>query len=440
MEICSIFLSLLPLAYLVYVCVRYSVDVPFWDEWAMVPRFAHLASGTFTFRDLWQQHNEHRPLVPVATILLLAQLSGWNLRWEIAVSVLLGAGILGVFWAYLRRAFGARGGAPFWLLPALSLLVFSPVQWENWTWGWQIQVVMGTLASLMTIYLVALGSGAWRTFISAIACAVWATYSFGAGLILWLVQPAGIWLAATRHRPARLVVWCVAGAATFASYFYDYHAPPQPSMLSNFTSVSAVWHVVLYMLSNIGAPLTMFDTAWAPYVGAIAIVTWTTLVVRMRPRLAEPAVLFPALVGLQTMAIAGAAALSRSWMGIDQALSSRYCTMSIPLWCAVLCLAAVWRSTVPVARAHNFALAIGLSVLLAGTVASGQQGVFYAAGRAETLRFSRRGLIVGRSNVLLLTLYPNLDELRRFRSTLLRLHLSVFRPGQGSVYPHPEVE
>jgi hypothetical protein len=184
----------------------------------------------------------------------------------------------------------------------------------------------------------------------------------------------------------------------------------------------------------------MFSPEWAPYAGAIAIVVFSLFVLRMRKRLSDPAALFPTLVGLQTIAVAGAAALSRSWKGIDQALSSRYCTMSIPLWCAVLCLAAVWRSTVPVTRAHNFALAIGLSVLLAGTVASGQQGVFYAAGRAETLHFSRRGLIVGRSNVLLLTLYPNLEEVRRFRSTLLRLHLSVFRPEQGSVYPHPEAE
>jgi lysylphosphatidylglycerol synthetase-like protein (DUF2156 family) len=211
-------------------------------------------------------------------------------------------------------------------------------------------------------------------------------------------------------------------------------------MVSNFTSASAVWHVVLYALTDIGAPLTMFSTAWAPHAGAIAIVVFTLFVLRMRKRLSDPTVLFPTLVGLQAIAVAGAAALSRSWKGIDQALSSRYCTMSIPLWCALLCLAAVLRSSVPAARAYNRVLAVGLSVLLAATVASGQQGQFYAAGRAERLHFARRGLIVGRSNVLLLMLYPNLDEVRRLRSTLLRLHISVFRPGQDSDYPHPAVE
>ena len=30
-------LSALPLAYLVFVVARYSVDVPYWDQWELVP-------------------------------------------------------------------------------------------------------------------------------------------------------------------------------------------------------------------------------------------------------------------------------------------------------------------------------------------------------------------------------------------------------------------
>src|SRR5262245_66262055 len=79
-------LALLPLAYLVRMCIVHFVDVPFWDQWELVPRLDHLYAGTLTVADLWGQNNEHRPLFPIATMLALARLSGWSTGWEVAVN------------------------------------------------------------------------------------------------------------------------------------------------------------------------------------------------------------------------------------------------------------------------------------------------------------------------------------------------------------------
>ena len=438
LRLVSLLLALVPLAYLVVVCATHHADVPFWDEWEMVPRLEHLASGTLTLHDLWMQHNEHRPLFPVATILVLAKLSGWNLDWEIAVNVLLGAGIFAVFWAYLRAAWEPRGGAPFWLLPVLSVLVFSPVQWENWTWGWQMQVLMCVLASTLTCWLVARSGGGDGRFGAAVACAVWATYCFASGLVVWIAQPFGLWLTGGRRRAFRLVVWAAAAALTMATYFYDFQRPPQPSMLSNFTSVAAAWRVVSYALVYFGEPVTAHANEWAPWAGFAVVAAFAALVVRLRAMRDDPIFLFPALVGFQALGIAAASALGRSWMGIDQAMSSRYCSLSIPMWCAVLCLGALWQATRPAAiRIQPLVTAVALTALLWAAWASGQVGVYYASGRTETLRLARRGLIVGRSTTLLLMLYPNLDVIRERRAVLLRLHLSVFRPTPYPTYPVP---
>src|SRR5262245_62975011 len=84
----ALLLAFIPLAYLIVMVATYSVDVPFADQWALVPLLEKSYRGTLTLRDLWSQHNEHRLLFPRMIMLVLARLSGWNLRYELAVNIL----------------------------------------------------------------------------------------------------------------------------------------------------------------------------------------------------------------------------------------------------------------------------------------------------------------------------------------------------------------
>jgi hypothetical protein len=432
-------LALLPLLYVVRMCVRLHVDVPFWDEWGLVPRLDHLYSGTLSVADFWGQHNEHRPLFPVVVMLALARLSGWNTGWEVAVNIVLGVAIFGVFCVYLLTAWRAHGGAPLWLLPVISALVFSPVQWENWTWGWELLAFMSVLASVLGAYFVA--SGQRRgAFAGALACGVVTTYSWGSGLLYWVAQPPGVWFGGGARRTFRLAIWTVVAAVTIATYFYDFHRPPMPSMLLNFTSLAAVWQLARYWLAYLGAPIAWTSLPTAIAVGALAVATFTALAIHLRHRRAEPVFLFPFTVGLQVFGTAAVTALARAWMGVDQAMSSRYTTVTIPLWCAIVCLFALWRTTWrPGVSSRVFTVAAAglLAVMLYGVASSARAGVVHAAGRSQSLIFARRGLIVGRSNAHLLTLLPMLDAVREHRATLLRLRLSVFRPSSRPTYPIP---
>ena len=40
--------------------LRYTVNVPHWDEFEWAPLILHLHAGTLTFSELWIQHNDHR--------------------------------------------------------------------------------------------------------------------------------------------------------------------------------------------------------------------------------------------------------------------------------------------------------------------------------------------------------------------------------------------
>ena len=61
---------------------RFGVDVPFWDQWELVPFLDLWASGTLSLGDLFSQHNEHRIFFPRLIMLLLAAATGWNSRAE----------------------------------------------------------------------------------------------------------------------------------------------------------------------------------------------------------------------------------------------------------------------------------------------------------------------------------------------------------------------
>jgi hypothetical protein len=51
-------------SYLVIQTRTYFIDVPFWDEWVLLPFIALRDRGALTLSALATPHNEHIPLVP----------------------------------------------------------------------------------------------------------------------------------------------------------------------------------------------------------------------------------------------------------------------------------------------------------------------------------------------------------------------------------------
>ena len=426
-----VLLAVLPFAYLVWMAATLSIDVPFWDQWELVTRLQHLAEGSFTFDDLWRQHNEHRPAFPILWMLTLARLSDWNVHLEVATNVTLGAGILLIYVRYLRTAWKDRGSAPLWLLPVLSLLIFSPFQWENWLWGWQISALMGAFSMFLGLYLLTNSERSTWRFAAALACGVWSTYSFAAGLVYWVVGPIAIALGAREQRRVRAAAWAIVAGLTLASYFYDYHQPaPTPPMTSPFRSAGAVVALIVYFFKYVGAPVAAYKSVLAALSGIGITVLFLTLALRLRARWREPVILFPLLVGLLVLGVAAISALGRAGFGTNQALASRYGTISVHLWCAAAVLAVEWlRSETGHARRSVFQLAANAVTIaiLASVLYNGLQASRLAAARSDSLRIGRRGLISGRSEALLLRLYPDVATIQQRRVILQTLRLSVFR-------------
>jgi hypothetical protein len=149
---------------------RYGVDVPVWDQWQFAGLVADAAEGRVDAGAFLAQHNEHRLVVPRLAMLALATASGWDVRWELAANLVVAGLTLLLLVVLLRDTVGRRMpvAVPVLVLVA-SCITFSPSQWENWMWGWQLQIYLAAFVAV-TIAFVCRGGAADGPARSSLRC------------------------------------------------------------------------------------------------------------------------------------------------------------------------------------------------------------------------------------------------------------------------------
>jgi hypothetical protein len=215
--------AILPIAVLIRLISEYGVNVPYGDEWSLIPLYVKWNDHQLTFADLFRQHNEHRILFPKVIYLAFAQITHGNVRAEMFFSVLLCCLTSAGIYVLLKRTVPG-GRKHFFLWALVNLLIFAPVQAENWLWGFQLQVFIPTVCLVGS--LVILGSrlrqGA-RLGISSLLATI-ATFSFGSGILLW---PAiGLCLALQRENRRWLIAWGVTFLFIATLFFTGYDRQP----------------------------------------------------------------------------------------------------------------------------------------------------------------------------------------------------------------------
>lgn len=387
-------LALLPPIVLARAAMRDAVDVPWMDQWTFARELVRTHDGTFRPSNLWEQHNEHR--VPVTKLVLhaLAALSGWDVRWEIAATVVVGIGSLVLLvWMLVRTA--PRGAVGVLVLLA-SALQCSLVQWQNWTWGWQLGLVLAEAAAIaVAAALVRVPTAPARWGIVATALAVAGALSNGAGLTLLAVVPAGLVLARWAGAPVRprtIAVAVVVSAATVAAYASGWaRMPGQPAPVPIAGNLP---QIAEYAFTVLGAPIASRDKTLAFRWGATAsaLVALSALVVWIvAPRRRQATVPWLALAAF-SIGVGLLTAGGRAGTGMHTALLSRYTTFSIPLWIALGPLVALALASIPWRLGRALVLAallpgLGLAIWHGGQ--SWIYGDYRMLGRAAAARSAR---------------------------------------------------
>jgi hypothetical protein len=306
-----------------------SVDVPFGDQWVFPPLLEHAERG-IPWSELWAPHNEHRIVLPRIIMLALARLTGWNVRSEILLVhlIVISTFILVVWW--VRRLFVDRR-LYFASLPLLSVFLFSRAQAENLVWGWQIQIVLSAFCTLAA--LLALGSTRRHRFLFAVVLGLSAQFSFGSGVLVW---PIGLLLIGARvdldrsNRWKRATVWSVVGL--FATVLYRIGLS-----VSTSTDGLSLRTIVEYSVHYLGSPLVMRtsrgELGWRFGLLGLALLLIGSILAWRSGDFVKRA---PIIAwGLTAPGSALITAYARSGSEpVFQAMTSRYTTLSLPLWIA----------------------------------------------------------------------------------------------------------
>jgi hypothetical protein len=319
---------------------HYAVNVPVGDEWALVPLFEKWGSHQLTFHDLYQQHNEHRILIPKLIYLAFAQLTNWDLRAEMFFSAALCAGTSAGIFVLIRRTLGGPPRQILLLWAAANLLIFSPTQAQNWLWGFQLQMFIPNLCLVLTLVILTSDFPWWPRFGAAVFLIVVATFSFGNGLLLWPV--VGLFLVLRGESKWRITAWLLVFALVVALYFPGYYRIPRPHPLTGS------WlDYPRYFLVFMGGALSRGREGQlllgAMVIGGVALAVYAGMLVyffRRRGELLRNAA--PWLVlGPYVIGSAALVAYSRVNWGPIQALDSRYVTSSNYFYLGLIVLAAL---------------------------------------------------------------------------------------------------
>jgi hypothetical protein len=332
--------GLAPAAVIIWVILKFGMNIPFWDEWdATFPVAIAARDGTLTFDQLIAQHNEHRLFFTRVVAAVNSRLFAWNLRAEMLVAFLLVSATFVLLLLLLRR-----DEPDGWLLMAIpfSLILYSPMQVENWLLGIQTLLFFSVFFLFAMLCVFQLSEPGALPTAGAALLALCATYSYALGLLAWPLGLLAMLLLGYR-KPGYYVVWLGLAAVSLGFFFHGYRFFVTASSSPPLAELA---HYVLIFLANpfvsphLGLPVTSAIFCLLPAAGVLLLAA-NALAIWQRDH--NHASRLAAWLTISGIGLGGGimAAVGRAQLGLSQAQSSRYVPVGSLFWLGVLALAMI---------------------------------------------------------------------------------------------------
>jgi hypothetical protein len=325
---------LIPVALVIWFISKFSVDVPFNDQWALVSLFDKIDKGSATFGDFFAPHNEHRILFPKAIFALLAFTSQWNLDLERYFNVFLV--IITFFLMYkIAEISYNQDKLSFHLFNILTcFLLFSLYQASSWLFGFQLAFFLINTCLLLAVFILSFPKNIApniRLFLSAGCCFI-ASFSAGHGLLTWLAVLPSVFAieGSVKQKNFRSIFYIILFLLCY--FFYSIDSQRTKSNLDILLFFKNLPTALDYFFTILGAG---FSFRLIPNLTGL----WLFLIFlffnfyslrKSRSELFSYAAPWLSM-GWFTILFALLLALARSNLGVEQALASRYTTPSILL-------------------------------------------------------------------------------------------------------------
>lgn len=324
-SIISIFLMLVPVLFYIWVILRFTVDMPWWDDYDSIlnwmNRFIqHHNNIRYILSMLLEQHNEHRILFD-----RILELLDYYLFGSINFLYLSFIGYLGLFgtlaftlWLGLKKKLNIIE-----LLP-IPFLMLTLAQYELVSFAMaSIQQYWQLLFSLVSICLISLSNMITvKRFLLSFLFAIAASFTGAGGLIVFPVVL--VYLILIRDTK-RIIAWLIGSILVFIFYFIVLKYQLLDSE-SHKDVLAHPFQYITYVFCFLGSITGNKSTALILGIFMIFINLVLGLIIyKKNKNLVLPVIVF------FIFATACAAGLSRLSMGINEALSSRYTIYSATL-------------------------------------------------------------------------------------------------------------
>ena len=335
---------LAPIALLIWFVSRFSVNVPYWDQWSLVNLFDKVGAGSASFGDFFAQHNEHRIFFPKIIFVILAFASKWNIRIEIYFSIFLAIVTFFLIYKIAKSSSNSHRNI-FHVFNILScFFLFSLVQVGNWMWGFQIPWFLTNTSVTLAVFVLTVPkklSPNLRLSLSALCCFI-ASFSLGHGLFSWLaVIPSVVSVEGNaKQRKIRLLLWSGLFALSFLAYNVGSATGNHPDIFFFFKEPLAT---IKYFLVLLGTPIINNEIAAASISGFIILLSFILFnIYYVWKYCSDLASNYTPWLSIGWFAIIFAliTSVGRAVLGIGQAATSRYTTVSILLIVSIL---QMWR-------------------------------------------------------------------------------------------------
>jgi hypothetical protein len=347
-------IAMLPAILPLILILKYGVDIPFWDEWEadFGGLFVRAHQGQLTLMNFLALHNEHRHVVPRIIYFLVCWATRRNCIAVMLASWFIVCANAAVLMYLSRRTLGLRKGLfTVWLL--CNLLIFTPVQHENWLWGMGIVNVIPPALFMATVLIAGSDLSIWRRVGIGSILAVMGTFSGGSGVLCWLLPAiALIWSSSWQELKSKkwaLLAWLSGLVLSEIFYFLHYITPTFNDTPREHVTMLGVIRYFLAFLGNSFSLGTTYDPmTTATAIGAIELCVFLAAVayfihswrIRHDQDLCRR-MLNWLIVGAFSLTNAAITAYFRAGFGIEQALTLRYVTFSLYLAVALVNLAPI---------------------------------------------------------------------------------------------------
>lgn len=255
----------------------YGVDTPWGDQWnGTFPLLEKMQTGTLGLGDFFAFHNEHRIFFPRLIAVGLAKLTHWNIRAELVVIWILACVCSVNLWRLAQVTGWRNSRARLWLLLTANVLVFSPLQWENLLWGFQIGFLL-PLATMTACLWIAPTFRRPFDFLATIFLCLISTFSIASGFASWVLAAPLLLLWNGKVGARRERIWwstfAVIGILSIGFYFNGFVRPtahPGPMAV-----IEHPLRAIQFILAYLGTPFF----GMAPNASAVAMAASAALVV-----------------------------------------------------------------------------------------------------------------------------------------------------------------